>query len=454
MFSEDTIVAIATAIVPQQGSIGIVRLSGSLSLQIAQTIFVTRSNWQSHHVLYGHIVQPETGQTLDEALVLLMQAPRSYTKEDVIEFHCHGGIIPVQQVLQLCLELGARLAKAGEFTMRAFLNGRLDLAQAESVAELVGARSPLASKMALAGLEGKLSKSIESIRSVCLDILTEVEARIDFEDDLPPLDEQGIKDQVAQVLLKLKQILSTAEQGELLRQGLKVAIVGRPNVGKSSLLNAWSRSDRAIVTDLPGTTRDIVESQLVVNGIPIQVLDTAGIRESSDQVERLGIARSQQAAQRADLILFTIDAQVGWTNEDELIYQQIKEFPLILLINKIDIACQNYLESLPSVKKIVEMAAAKNQGIENLERAILDYVELDSLTASNLEIAINQRQSAALTTAQISLEQVQQTIENQLPLDFWSIDLRSAITALGEITGQEVSESLLERIFSRFCIGK
>jgi len=454
MFSEDTIVAIATAIVPQQGSIGIVRLSGSLSLQIAQTIFVTRSNWQSHHVLYGHIVQPETGQTLDEALVLLMQAPRSYTKEDVIEFHCHGGIIPVQQVLQLCLELGARLAKAGEFTMRAFLNGRLDLAQAESVAELVGARSPLASKMALAGLEGKLSKSIESIRSVCLDILTEVEARIDFEDDLPPLDEQGIKDQVAQVLLKVKQILSTAEQGELLRQGLKVAIVGRPNVGKSSLLNAWSRSDRAIVTDLPGTTRDIVESQLVVNGIPIQVLDTAGIRESSDQVERLGIARSQQAAQRADLILFTIDAQVGWTNEDELIYQQIKEFPLILLINKIDIACQNYLESLPSVKKIVEMAAAKNQGIENLERAILDYVELDSLTASNLEIAINQRQSAALTTAQISLEQVQQTIENQLPLDFWSIDLRSAITALGEITGQEVSESLLERIFSRFCIGK
>ena len=454
MFSEDTIVAIATAIVPQQGSIGIVRLSGSLSLQIAQTIFVTRSNWQSHHVLYGHIVQPETGQTLDEALVLFMQAPRSYTKEDVIEFHCHGGIIPVQQVLQLCLQLGARLAKAGEFTMRAFLNGRLDLAQAESVAELVGARSPLASKMALAGLEGKLSKSIESIRSVCLDILTEVEARIDFEDDLPPLDEQEIKDQIAQALLKVKQILSTAEQGELLRQGLKVAIVGRPNVGKSSLLNAWSRSDRAIVTDLPGTTRDIVESQLVVNGIPIQVLDTAGIRDSSDQVERLGIARSQQAAQRADLILFTIDAQVGWTNEDELIYQQIKEFPLILLINKIDIACQNYQESLPSVKKIVEMAAAKNQGIEDLERAILDYVELDSLTASNLEIAINQRQSAALTMAQMSLEQVQQTIENQLPLDFWSIDLRSAIASLGEITGQEVSESLLERIFSRFCIGK
>ncbi len=454
MFSEDTIVAIATAIVPQQGSIGIVRLSGSLSLQIAQALFVTRTSWQSHHVLYGHIVQPETGQTLDEALVLFMQAPRSYTKEDVIEFHCHGGIIPVQQVLQLCLELGARLAKAGEFTMRAFLNGRLDLAQAESVAELVGARSPLASKMALAGLEGKLSKSIESIRSVCLDILTEVEARIDFEDDLPPLDEQEIKDQIAQALLKVKQILSTAEQGELLRQGLKVAIVGRPNVGKSSLLNAWSRSDRAIVTDLPGTTRDIVESQLVVNGIPIQVLDTAGIRDSSDQVERLGIARSQQAAQRADLILFTIDAQVGWTNEDELIYQQIKEFPLILLINKIDIACQNYQQALPSVKKIVEMAAAKNQGIEDLERAILDYVELDSLTASNLEIAINQRQSAALTMAQISLEQVQQTIENQLPLDFWSIDLRSAIASLGEITGQEVSESLLERIFSRFCIGK
>ena len=451
---EDTIVAIATAIVPQQGSIGIVRLSGARSLPIAQALFVTKASWLSHHVLYGHIVHPHTGETLDEVLVLFMKGPRSYTKEDVIEFHCHGGIIPVQQVLQLCLDLGARLANPGEFTMRAFLNGRLDLTQAESVAELVGARSSLASKMALAGLEGKLSRPIESIRSICLDILAEVESRIDFEDDLPPLDEQQIKDQLAQALLVVKQILSTAQQGELLRQGLKVAILGRPNVGKSSLLNAWSRSDRAIVTDLPGTTRDIVESHLVVGGIPVEVLDTAGIRETIDQVERLGVIRSQQAAQQADLVLFTIDAQSGWTNEDESIYRQIKKFPLILVINKIDIACPNYQIGLPVVSKIVKTAAAKQEGIEDLERAILDYIELDSLTANNLEIAINQRQSASLTSAQIALEQVQKTIQNQLPLDFWTIDLRIAISALGEITGEEVSEALLERIFSRFCIGK
>ncbi len=452
----DTIVAIATAILPEQGSIGIVRLSGSTSLEIAKTLFKTPGSqlWESHRVLYGYIQDPQTQEVVDEALLLIMQAPRSYTREDVIEFHCHGGIIPVQQVLQLCLELGARLATPGEFTLRAFLNGRLDLAQAESVAELVGAHSPLASKMALAGLQGKLSTPIHSLRSVCLDILAEVEAHIDFEDDLPPLNEQVIQSQLEQTLGQVKTILATAEQGELLRTGLKVAILGRPNVGKSSLLNAWSRTDRAIVTDLPGTTRDVVESHLVVGGIPIQVLDTAGIRETIDQVEKIGVARSHQAAQNADLILLTIDAQVGWTSEDALIYQQVKQFPLILVINKIDIARANYIENLPQIERIVKTAAAKSQGITELEKAILEYVKIGNLSANNLDIAINRRQSAALTGAKIALEQVQETINNGLPLDFWTIDLRTAINALGEITGEGVTESVLERIFSRFCIGK
>jgi len=454
--TEDTIVAIATAIVPEQGSIGIVRLSGSESLPIAKTLFQTpgQQKWESHRVLYGYIRHPETGETLDEALLLIMQAPRSYTREDIVEFHCHGGIIPVQQVLQLCLELGARLATHGEFTLRAFLNGRLDLAQAESVAELVGAQSPLASKMALAGLEGKLSKPIQSLRSVCLDILAEVEAHIDFEDDLPPLNESEIQFQLKETLSKVKNILATAQQGELLRRGLKVAILGRPNVGKSSLLNAWSRTERAIVTDLPGTTRDIVESYLVVGGIPLQVLDTAGIRETTDQIERLGVARSQQAASKADLILLTIDAQVGWTAEDALIYEQVKQYPLLLVINKIDIASSNYTLKLPPIERIVKTAAAKQEGIEELERAILDYVKMGNLSAHNLDIAINVRQAAALTRAFSALEQVEETIKNQLPLDFWTIDLRTAINALGEITGEDVTESVLERIFSRFCIGK
>ncbi|NJM86386.1 MAG: tRNA uridine-5-carboxymethylaminomethyl(34) synthesis GTPase MnmE [Hydrococcus sp. RU_2_2] len=452
----ETIAAIATAIVPQQGSIGIVRLSGATAISIAQTVFDApgKQPWETHRILYGYIRHPQTQQLIDEALLLIMQAPRSYTREDVIEFHCHGGIIPVQQVLQLCLELGARLAQPGEFTLRAFLNGRLDLTQAESVAQLVGAQSPQASQIALAGLQGKLAHPIRQLRETCLNILAEVEARIDFEEDLPPLDEDEIRTSLEKVLHQVKDILATADRGELLRIGLKVAIVGRPNVGKSSLLNAWSRSDRAIVTDLPGTTRDVVESQLIVGGIPVQVLDTAGIRETEDTVEQIGVARSRHAAQIADLILLTIDAQAGWTAEDDEIYQQVKHRPLILVINKIDLASVELLKLPAQINKIVKTIAAKNEGIDRLEKAILESVETGDLTAANLDIAINQRQAAVLTRAKIALEQVQETINNQLPLDFWTIDLRTAIQSLGEITGEEVTESVLDRIFSRFCIGK
>jgi tRNA modification GTPase len=453
---EDTIAAIATAIVPQQGSIGIVRLSGTKALEIARTLFKTpgKQTWESHRILYGSIIHPHTKELVDEAILLIMQAPRSFTREDVIEFHCHGGIIPVQQVLQLCLEQGARLAQPGEFTLRAFLNGRIDLTQAESVAELVGAQSPQASQIALAGLQGKLAHPIRQLRTTCLDILAEVEARIDFEEDLPPLDEGEIRIGLELVLKQVRDILATADRGELLRTGLKVAIVGRPNVGKSSLLNAWSRSDRAIVTALPGTTRDVVESQLIVGGIPVQVLDTAGIRETEDTVEKIGVERSRHAAKLADLILLTIDAQAGWTLQDEEIYRQVQHRPLILVINKTDLATTETIQYPSPIKQIVKTIAAKNQGIEALETAILASVRSHNLSASNLDLAINQRQAAALTRAKFSLQQVEETINNQLPLDFWTIDLRSAIQALGEITGEEVTESVLDKIFSRFCIGK
>lgn len=452
----ETIAAIATAIVPQQGSIGIVRLSGTKAIEIAATLFDAPGKQcrESHRVLYGYVRHPQTQSAIDEALLLIMKAPRSYTREDVVEFHCHGGIMPVQQVLQLCLELGARLAQPGEFTLRAFLNGRIDLTQAESIAELVGSRSLQAFQVALAGLQGKLAHPIRQLRSTCLDILAEVEARIDFEEDLPPLDEDEICRQIAAVLIQVTQILNTADRGELLRTGLKVAIVGRPNVGKSSLLNAWSRSDRAIVTELPGTTRDVVESQLVVGGIPVQVLDTAGIRETEDTVEKIGVERSRKAAKSADLILLAIDAQVGWTEEEEEIYREIQHRPLILIINKIDLASPETLSFPPAIKQVVKTVAAQSQGIDALEKAILETVRGENLTASNLEFAINQRQAAALTLAKVSLESVRATIADRLPLDFWTIDLRSAIQALGEITGEEVTESVLDRIFSRFCIGK
>lgn len=456
----ETIAAIATAVIPQQGSVGIVRMSGKEAIAIARTLFHAPGHqaWETHRILYGYVRHPQTQQVADEALLLIMQSPRSYTREDVVEFHCHGGIMPVQQVLQLCIEQGARLAQPGEFTLRAFLNGRLDLTQAESIADLVGSRSPQAAQTALAGLQGKLAVPIRQLRTICLDILAEIEARIDFEEDLPPLDEAAVVAQIEQVLAQVSRILATADQGELLRTGLKVAIVGRPNVGKSSLLNAWSRSDRAIVTDLPGTTRDVIESQLVVGGIPVQVLDTAGIRETADQVEKIGVERSRRAAQKADLVLLTIDASTGWTADDQEIYEQVPRRPVILVINKIDLieeAQKKALQSqIPNLKSRIFTSAAQNQGIESLEKAILEAVHTDNLKAANLDVAINQRQAAALTQAKTSLQQVQETIAQQLPLDFWTIDLRGAIQALGEITGEEITESVLDRIFSRFCIGK
>ena len=452
----ETIVAIATAIVAQQGSIGVVRLSGAKAIAIAKQLFTApgKQVWETHRILYGYIRDPQTQKIVDEALLLLMLAPRSYTKEDIVEFHCHGGIIPVQEVLQLCIQQGARLAQPGEFTLRAFLNGRIDLTQAESVAELVSAQSTAASQVALAGLQGKLAQPIRQLRHSCLDILAEVEARIDFEDDLPPLDLNLIRLQLQELLAQVTQIIATAERGELLRTGLKIAIVGRPNVGKSSLLNAWSKSDRAIVTDLPGTTRDVIESTLVVEGIPIQVLDTAGIRDTADTIEKIGVERSRKAAESADLVLFTIDGQAGWTAEDRVIYSQVQHRPLILIINKTDLALADSIEYPPEISQKVMTAAVINQGIDHLETAILDFVKTGKVTAANLDFAINQRQAATLTRAKVSLEQVQETINHNLPLDFWTIDLRGAVQALGEVTGEEVTESVLDRIFSRFCIGK
>ena len=455
-----TIAAIATAVVPQQGSVGIVRVSGSQAMALAQTLFHSPGGqvWETHRIIYGYIRHPQTQQLVDEALLLIMKAPRSYTREDVVEFHCHGGIMAVQQVLQLCLENGARLAQPGEFTLRAFLNGRLDLTQAEGIADLVGARSPQAAQTALAGLQGKLAHPIRQLRANCLDILAEIEARIDFEEDLTPLDDKVIISEIEKIAAEITRLLETKDKGELLRTGLKVAIVGRPNVGKSSLLNAWSQSDRAIVTDLPGTTRDVVESQLVVGGIPIQVLDTAGIRETTDQVEKIGVERSRRAANAADLVLLTIDASDGWTERDRDIYEQVQHRPLILVINKIDLVEESERKTLqsqiPNPKSKIVTAAAKNQGIDALETAILEIVKAGKVQAADMDLAINQRQAAALTQAKISLEQVQATIAQQLPLDFWTIDLRGAIQALGEITGEEVTESVLDKIFSKFCIGK
>ncbi|APB32325.1 tRNA modification GTPase TrmE [Gloeomargarita lithophora Alchichica-D10] len=450
----DTIAAIATAVAPEQGSIAIVRLSGGDSVKIAHTIFHApgKQIWESHRILYGYI-QNATGQTIDEALLLLMLAPRSYTREDVVEFHCHGGMMTVQKVLNLCIQNGARLARPGEFTLRAVLNGRLDLTQAEAIADLIGAKSSASADNALAGLQGKLSQYIQKLRHQCLDLLAELEARIDFDEDLVPLNYDHIQKQIFLLLEQVHQLLATAERGELLRRGIKVAIVGRPNVGKSSLLNAWSQTERAIVTDLPGTTRDVVDAYLVVQGIPVEILDTAGIRSTDDPVEQIGIDRSRQAIQKADIILWVVDALTGWTKEDERLYQELEASKVIAIVNKIDLTAE--LPQISQIKTpIIYTSALNHTGIDQLESVLIEQVSQGKVQQTNVTYTINQRQQTALLQVQQALQNMQTTITQKLPIDFWTIDLRTAIQALGSITGEEITESVLDRIFSKFCIGK
>jgi tRNA modification GTPase TrmE len=348
-----TIAAIATAVVPQQGSVGIVRVSGDLAMAIAHSLFYApgRQVWSSHRIIYGYIRQPQTQQIVDEALLLIMKAPRSFTREDVVEFHCHGGIMAVQQVLQLCLENGARLAQPGEFTLRAFLNGRLDLTQAESIADLVGAKSPQAAQTALAGLQGKLAQPIRKLRANCLDILAEIEARIDFEEDLPPLDQKRIITEIEQVTGEINKLLATKDQGELLRTGLKVAIVGRPNVGKSSLLNALAGENRSIVDDVAGTTRDPVDELIEFGGSIWRFIDTAGLRKRANQAsgtDYYATLRTQAALERCECAVVVLDASEPISEQDLRVITMVEEAgkAMVIVMNKWDLVDEDRRDQL------------------------------------------------------------------------------------------------------------
>ncbi|MEY2645619.1 MAG: tRNA uridine-5-carboxymethylaminomethyl(34) synthesis GTPase MnmE [Cyanobacteriota bacterium] len=451
--SADTIAAIATAVAAAEGSVAIVRISGPDAEAIGRCLFAAagRQIWESHRVLYGHVIDPATGERVDEALLLLMQAPRSFTREDVVEFHCHGGLICVQRVLELVLAAGARCALPGEFSQRAFLNGRLDLTRAEAISELITARSRRAAQLAIAGLDGGLQRQINRLRERLLDQLAELEARVDFEEDLPPLDPGLVTSELGAVRLELTALLAEADQGQLLREGLRVAIVGRPNVGKSSLLNRLSRSERAIVTDLPGTTRDLVESELVLQGVPITLLDTAGIRATDDRVERIGIERSRAALQAADAVLLLFDLTVGWTAEDQALGELVPEgVPLLIVGNKADQRPAG--AAAPEVDAAVSISALTGAGQEQLVGALLRCCGRSG--DQGLQVALNRRQRDLAARAVASLERSLEAGVQQLPWDFWTIDLRAAVRALGEITGVEVSEAVLDRVFARFCIGK
>ena len=450
--SDDTIAAVATAVAPGEGSVAIVRISGPEAESIGLRLFVPAGTqaWETHRVLYGHVCDPLSQERVDEALLLLMRAPRSFTRETVVELHCHGGLICVQRVLELVLASGARRALPGEFSQRAFLNGRLDLTRAEAISELVTARSRRAAQLAMAGLDGGLQSRIAALRERLLDQLAELEARVDFEEDLPPLDGLAVVGELQQVQLALEQLVADAQRGQLLRDGLKVAIVGRPNVGKSSLLNLLSRSERAIVTDLPGTTRDLVESELVLQGVPITLLDTAGIRTTSDRVEQIGIERSRAALTSADAVLLLFDLAAGWGIEDQHLRDQVPAgVPLVVVGNKAD---RLIGEDNPDTVADVCISALTGVGQERLVEQLL--ARCGHSDPQGVQLALNRRQRDLAAVAAASLAASLEAAQQHLPWDFWTIDLRSAVRALGEITGEEVSEAVLDRVFSRFCIGK
>ncbi|MCT0206419.1 tRNA uridine-5-carboxymethylaminomethyl(34) synthesis GTPase MnmE [Synechococcus sp. CS-1332] len=455
----DTIAAIATAVAAGAGSVAIVRLSGPAAEGIGRRLFEApgAQSWESHRVLYGHVVDPADGRRVDEALLLLMRAPRSFTREDVVELHCHGGLVAVRQVLELVLAAGARLAGAGEFSQRAFLNGRLDLTRAEAIAEMIAARSRRAAELAMAGIDGGLQRRIGGLRERLLDQLAELEARVDFEEDLPPLEGEAVRAELEAVRRALEQLVADSRQGELLREGLRVAIVGRPNVGKSSLLNLLSRRERAIVTDLPGTTRDLLESDLVLDGVPLTLLDTAGIRPTDDRVELLGIERSRQALAGADAVLLLFDLVAGWSAADQELRALVPEgVPLLLVGNKRDALPEGAAESeaMPprSEAPVVAISALTGAGRDDLVAALLGLCGVSEL--QGLQVALNGRQRELAAAAATSLARSMEAADQGLPWDFWTIDLRGAIAGLGAITGEEVTEAVLERIFSRFCIGK
>ncbi|QNI43578.1 tRNA modification GTPase [Synechococcus sp. A15-28] len=441
----------ATAVAPGQGGIAVIRVSGPVAEDVGRSIVQVpgRQDWESHRVVYGHVLDATGQRRLDEVLLLLMRRPRSFTGEDVVEIHCHGGVMAVQRVLERVLEQpGVRRALPGEFSQRAVLNGRLDLTRAEAVSELVAARSRRAADLAIAGLDGGIHAQITALRERLLDQLTELEARVDFEEDLPALDGEALLLELQAIRLELQQLVRDGERGDALRSGLRVALVGRPNVGKSSLLNRLSRRERAIVTELPGTTRDLLESEIVLEGVPITLLDTAGIRATQDVVEQMGIARSEQALASADLVLLVIDAQQGWTPADRALLERIPPaVPRLVVANK-----QDLLRTEAPAEADVLLSAISGEGEDQLVEAVLTCCGAGD--ASAVLLALNERQRDLAARAAEALARSQEVAAQQLPWDFWTIDLREAIRALGEITGEELTEAVLDRVFSRFCIGK
>ncbi|WP_338434091.1 tRNA uridine-5-carboxymethylaminomethyl(34) synthesis GTPase MnmE [Ligilactobacillus saerimneri] len=456
----DTIAAISTP--PGEGAISIVRMSGENAVKIATKVFQGKDLTQvaSHTINYGHIIDPASHREIDEVMVSVLRGPKTYTREDIIEINCHGGIVSTNEILQLLLQNGARLAEPGEFTKRAFLHGRIDLTQAESVMDLIRAKTDRSMKVALNQLDGNLAHLINNLRQDILDVLAQVEVNIDYPeyDDVETLTTKMLKEKALAVRDRIKQLEQTAKQGKILREGLATAIVGRPNVGKSSLLNHLLHEDKAIVTDIAGTTRDVIEEYVNVRGVPLKLIDTAGIRETDDKVEKIGVERSRQAIDQADLVMLLLNASEPLAAEDQELLAATADKKRIVVLNKTDLPqqldqaeLQTYLKP---AEEVIALSVLANAGIDQLEEQIAKLFFGGIENSQTTVIVTNARHVALLNKAEQSLTAVLQGIEAGMPVDLCQIDMTAAWDSLGEITGDSYQDELLDQLFSQFCLGK
>ncbi len=457
----DTIAAISTP--PGEGAISIVRLSGEQAISIADAVFQSGKkkliDVSSHTIHYGHIFDPEKYQMMDEVIVSIMRKPKTFTREDIVEINCHGGIVVVNQILQLVLRQGARLAEPGEFTKRAFLNGRVYLSQAEAVMDLIRAKTDKAMNLAINQLDGNLSRLIRQLRQEILETLAQVEVNIDYPeyDDVEELTTRLLLEKANQVQKQIQALLQTAQQGKILREGLSTAIIGRPNVGKSSLLNHLLREEKAIVTDIAGTTRDVIEEYVNVRGVPLKLVDTAGIRETEDIVEKIGVERSRKALSEADLILLVLNQSESLTTEDKQLLDITSGNKRIILLNKTDLPSRinqedlvPYLENEPALP----ISVLTSEGLDQLEQAIADLFFGGNTGDKDASYLSNTRHIALLEKAEHSLAEVIQGIESGMPVDLVQIDMTRCWDYLGEIVGDSVQDELITQLFSQFCLGK
>ncbi|AKN33132.1 tRNA modification GTPase MnmE [Clostridium carboxidivorans P7] len=455
----DTIAAISTVL--GEGGISIIRVSGDKALKIVSGLFrgvneKKLDDIKPYTIRYGFIIEKDTGDTLDEVLVSYMKAPRSFTAEDTVEINCHGGVVATQRILEEVVKNGARIAEPGEFTKRAFLNGRIDLSQAEAVIDIIRAKTELSMKSAVAQSKGKVSEEINLIRNKLLEIVAHIEATVDYpEDDLEEVTADKVTMQLKDVVGDVNNILKTAEEGKIIREGLNTVIVGKPNVGKSSLLNSLLREKRAIVTEIPGTTRDVIEEYINIDGVPVKIVDTAGIRETNDFVEKIGVEKSKEKINEADLIILMLDLSRELDNEDREIIDYIKDKKYIILLNKSDLGGKINKEDIKNLNSnyIVETSAKTGEGLDKLRECIRELFFKGEVTSKDILIT-NTRHKEALIRANESCAQALDALKNTAAIDLASIDIRNAWMNLGEITGDTLEEDIINKIFSEFCLGK